>query len=228
VFQRIAINSTLNFCHRYSLKPQESQRYFMKRILNLLISGLFGAILLTGCASDNQPAAPTAVLQPTPTATALWVAPTPALPGDEVTWQSLQVSMEHAEITDSFVTEFGSERSPAAGQKSLWVHVQLKNIGGSNLKIPAPGHFSVLYASTEYKPTYGHRQGYADYTALGATIFPEQEINAWLRFDIPIAADLKDVWFLFLPESSQVGVSPSSPQYPWGGEHPTYAWICAP
>jgi hypothetical protein len=136
--------------------------------------------------------------------------------------------MDQVEITDSFITEFGSERDPSAGDKFFWVHVKLKNVGNSEIKIPAPENFSALYVASEFKPTYGHRQGYADYIALDPTLFPEQEMDAWLRFDIPIAADLKSLWFVFLPESSAVGVLPSSPDYPWGGEHPMFAWRCVP
>jgi hypothetical protein len=197
----------------------------MKKIGIFLLLGLYGMLLVTSCDASPKPATPTL---PTPTATAIWIPPTPAVPGDALTWQDLQVSMVQSEITGSFFTEFGSQRIPSPGQKFLWVNVQLKNMGKSKMDIPAPEHFSVLYAATEYKPTYGHRQGYVDYTALGSTIFPGQEVDAWQRFDVPITADLPNLWFVFLPESSQIGVSSSSPKYPWGGEHPVYVWVCAP
>ena len=93
---------------------------------------------------------------------------------------------------------------------------------------PLPEHFSVLYASAELKPTYAHRKDYADYTALGSILFPNQEVDAWLRFDIPVNAGLKDLRFVFLPESSGVGISFSSPNYPYAEDHPTYVWKCAP
>ena len=198
----------------------------MKRISVFVVCGLFGAILFTGCYSSVQPATPTPI-PPLPTPTTVNLHPTPASPGDSVTWRDLQVSMEKAEITNSFITDFGSQRDPSEGQKFLWVHVRLKNIGKVGISLPTPEHFSALYAGSEFKPTYGHRQGYVDYTSLGATLFPGQELDAWLRFDIPDAADLKDLWFLFLPESAQVGVSPASPNYPWAYDHLTYAWICA-
>jgi hypothetical protein len=197
----------------------------MKKIFAFVISSLFGALLFTGCYSSDQPVAP--VPMP-PTLTPVNVHSTPAAPGDSVTWRDLQMSMEKAEITDSFITEFGSQRGPSVGQKFLWVQVRLKNVGKIGINIPTPEHFSTLYAKAEFKPTYGHRQGYADYTTLDATLFPGQQMDAWLRFDIPIAADLKNLWFLFLPESAQVGVSPASPNYPWTNGHPTYAWVCVP
>jgi hypothetical protein len=142
-------------------------------------------------------------------------------------WQSLQVSMDQTEITDSFINEFGSQRVPTAGQKFLWVHVAFENVGTNEIALPESENFSVLYAESEFKPIYGHRQGYADYTTLGSTVFPEQEMEAWLRFDIPDTADLKDLWFVFLPGSAQVGVSPSSPNYPYPDDKPTYVWKCA-
>jgi hypothetical protein len=53
-------------------------------------------------------------------------------------------------------------------------------------------------------------------------------MDAWLRFDIPVNAELKDLRFIFLPESSHVGVSFSSPNYPYVEDHPTYVWKCTP
>ena len=198
----------------------------MKKSPSILLIGLF---ILAACSSTSEssatPASPTRF--PQPTAIEIRVLPTPSSPGDSVSWRGLQVSMDQNEITDSFITEFGSQRVPSSGRKFLWVHVTLKNVGKSEIALPGSEHFSVLYAESEFKPTYGHRQGYADYTDLDSTLFPEQELDAWLRFDIPINADLMDLWFVFLPESVQVGVSPSSPNYPYADNKPTYVWKCA-
>lgn len=197
----------------------------MKRTRCLVYVGLF---ILTACASTGESTVtsspPTAFSQPTATETR--ALPTPSSPGDSVTWRDLQVIMDEAEITESFITEFGSQREPSGGQKFLWVRVTLKNVGNEEVTIPAAESFSVLYAESEFKPIYGHRQGYADYTDLGSTLFPGQEVDAWLRFDIPLAADLKDSWFVFLPTSAQVGVLPSSPNYPYAVNKPTYVWKC--
>lgn len=154
--------------------------------------------------------------------------PTPSSLGNPITWQGLQVTMAQTEINDSFITEFGSQRVPTPGLKFLWVHVQLKNTGQDQIDIPVTENFSVLYAATELKPTYGHRKDYADYMALEPVIFPNQELDAWLRFDIPVNAELKDLHFVFLPESLGVGTSFSSPNYPYAENHPTYVWKCAP
>ena len=136
--------------------------------------------------------------------------------------------MDQPEITDSFINEFGSQRVPSAGQKFLWIHLALENIGLEEILLPESENFSVLYAESEFKPIYGHRQGYADYTDLGTTLFPKQKLDAWLRFDIPAEADLRELWFVFLPTSAQVGVSPSSPDYPYSEDKPTYVWRCEP
>jgi len=136
--------------------------------------------------------------------------------------------MDQAEITDRFITEFGTQRVPSTGQKFLWVHVRLENVGTDEITLPTSENFSVLYAESEIKPIYGHRQGYAEYSDLDSTLFPGQELDAWLRFDIPVTADLKDLWFVFLPQSFQVGVSPSSPNYPYASNKPTYVWNCSP
>lgn len=192
----------------------------MKKTSNILFIGLF---LLTACASTGQsvptPAAATA--SPQPTATAL---PTPSSPGDPVVWRDLQVSLDRAEISDRFTTEFGTQRVPSAGKQFLWIHVQFENVGAGEVALPASENFSVLYAESEIKPIYGRRQGYADYTDLSPTLFPGQAVDAWLRFDIPTTADFKDLWFVFLPTSAQVGVSPSSPSYPYATNKPTYVW----
>ena len=201
----------------------------MKKAPGILLIGLF---MLTACssagASAGAPETATAIASRQPTATEIKVFPTPSSRGDSIIWQGLQVSMHQTEITEGFINEFGSQRVPSAGKKFLWVHVTLKNVGKSEIDLPAPEHFSVLYAESEFKPTYGHRQGYAEYTALGHVVFPNQELDAWLRFDIPTAAELNEMRFVFLPESSQVGVSPASPNYPYADHKPTYVWQCEP
>jgi len=196
----------------------------LKQIPTILLIGLF---ILTACSSAGEtPVTPTSTVAPSqPVATAL---PTPSSAGDSVIWRDLQVSMDQAEITDRFITEFGTQRVPSTGQKFLWVHVRLENVGTDEITLPTSENFSVLYAESEIKPIYGHRQGYAEYSDLDSTLFPGQELDAWLRFDIPVTADLKDLWFVFLPQSFQVGVSPSSPNYPYASNKPTYVWNCSP
>ena len=197
----------------------------MNKILNLLFIGLF---ILTGCASVGGPTVTpvSAIPLSQPTATQMRAFPTPSPPGDSIIWRDLQVRMDQAEITESFINEFGSQRIPSPGQKFLWVHVALKNVGKDEIRLPRPENFSVLYAESEFKPIYGHRQGHADYTDVGSTLFPDQELDAWLRFDIPVAADLRDLWFVFLPTSAQVGALPSSPNYPYAENKPTFVWRC--
>lgn len=199
----------------------------MKKLSSIFAIGL---IILTACSSASQtsvtPLAATPF--PQPTATGIKVFPTPSSLSDSITWDDLQVTMDQLEVTQDYVTDYGSTRIPPSGQKFLWVDIRLKNTGQIEMDIPLSEHFSVLYAGTELKPSYGHRQGYADYTALGSVIFPNQELDSWLRFDIPTAAELKDMRFVFLPESSQVGASFSSPNYPYSEDKPTYVWKCGP
>jgi hypothetical protein len=198
----------------------------MKYLSALLAIGL---ILLTACSSTNQDSAPAVGFTPfpEPTATQIKTFPTASSPGDSVTWRNLQVTMDQLEITQEYQTDYGSSRIPTEGNKFLWVHLQLKNTGQAQLDIPIAEHFSVLYAATELKPTYGHRAQYTDYTTLGSVIFPNQELDGWLRFDIPSTAELKDLRFVFLPESSQVGASYNSPNYPYADDKSTYVWKCA-
>jgi len=134
--------------------------------------------------------------------------------------------MDGLEITNEYLTDFGSTRTPPDGKKFLWVQVRLKNTSQVEMDVPIFEHYSILYAAIEIKPIYGHRDGYVDYTTLGPTIFPNQELNGWLRFDIPSTAELKDMRIVFLPESAQVGVSYSSPSYPYADDKPTYVWYC--
>jgi hypothetical protein len=197
----------------------------MKQTQGILITAL---LVLTACAPAGRSFAPTlaVIVTPLPHATATRVIPPPASPGDTIVWENLQVTMDRPEITQDYITEFGSTRIPPAGQKFLWVHLQLRNRGQIELDVPASEHFSVLYAAAELKPAYGHRKDYADYTALGPVLFPDQELEGWLRFDIPVAAELNDLWFVFLPTSAEVGASPSSPNYPYAKDKPTYVWQC--
>jgi hypothetical protein len=194
----------------------------LKKIPSILFVGL---LILTACVPIS--ATPTfSTSSPQPTATVVKVFPTPSSPSDSILWRDLQVTMLQTEITQDYVTEFDSTRVPPDGDKFLWVHVQLKNTGQIELNIPLSENFSVLYAATELKPTYGHRKDYAEYTALDAVIFPDHEVDGWLRFDIPTTAELKDLRFVYLPESSQVGASFSSPNYPYSDDKPTYVWNC--
>ena len=198
-----------------------------KKIYAVLSIGL---LILTACSQTRTaiatPVAATA--SPKPTATTTRVLPTPSASGDSIIWEDLEVTMVELEITQNYINEFGSTRNPPAGQKFLWAHIQLKNLGQTHRDVPALEHFSILYAADELKPIYGYRQGLTEYAALGPAIFPNQELDGWLRFDIPAAAELSDLCFVFIPESAQVGVSYASPNYPYADNKPTYVWNCAP
>jgi hypothetical protein len=198
----------------------------MKKTFCLLAIGL---IIATACSSTGQTSnPPLQITPPQPTATAIKVLPTPSSPRDSITWDKLQVTLDRLEVTQEYVTDYGTTRIPPEGDNFLWVHLRLKNIGRIEIDVPLLEHFSVLYAATELKPSYGHRQGYTEYTTLGSLIFPNQDLDGWIRFDIPATAELRDLRFVFLPESSQVGSSYSSPNYPYADDKPTFVWNCAP
>jgi len=193
-----------------------------------VLCGLFGLMIMTGCNSASGSVTPV----PAPSATPQAVAekkslPTPVSSGQTIVYNDLQVTMDRAEVTASYITEYGSSREPTADIKFLWVHVILKNVGGEAQDLPAEEHFSALYAKTEFKPTYGHRKDHADYTSLKTVIDQGEELDAWLRFDVPADAELKDLTFAFLPESTQVSLGFSSSEFSWA-DHPIYLWNCAP
>jgi hypothetical protein len=193
-----------------------------------MLSFLFGLSVITACNSTSGPVVPTPTLPASPQPTIAYKSmPTPVFPSKMVIYDDLQVVMSQAEITSSYLTEYGSTREPPAGQKFLWIHIGLRNIGQGERDLPAPEHFSVLNGATEFKSTYGRRKDHVDYMVLTTGMVQGQEVDAWLRFDIPAALELKDVRFVFLPESSQVSVGFTSSDYPWG-DHPIYLWKCAP
>jgi len=200
----------------------------MKKLSCIPLIYLIGLLILTACTTTSASVTPVAVtLFPQPTATEVRILPTSSSPGDPITWRNLQVNMDQIETTEEYITEFGSTRNPPAGMKFMWVHIQLTNAGQVEIDTPQLENFSVLYAATELKPTYGHRQGYKDYSTLDPVLFPDQATDGWIRFDIPAAAELKDLLCVFLPESSQIGTTFSSPNYPYS-DKPTYVWKCAP
>jgi len=200
----------------------------MTKILMLLLSGFFGLLILTACNSASGVVVPTPASSSTPQATAENKGlPTPISPSQMIVYDNLQVVMSEAEITTSYPTEFGSSREPPAGKKFIWIHILLKNIGQGERTLPAPEHFSVLQGTTEFKATYGHRKDHTDYIALNVSVADGQEVDAWLRFDISADAELKDLIFAFLPESTQVSFGFSSSDYSWA-DHPIYLWTCAP
>ena len=168
----------------------------MKKILIFLLSNLFGLLLVTACNSADGPVIPT----PVPSATAQVTAenkslPTQISPSQTIVYDNLQVVMSEAEITSSYITEFDSSREPPPGKRFVWIHILLKNIGQSERELPAPEHFSVLNGTTEVKPAYGHRKDHVDYTTLNTAMLQGQEVDAWLRFDIPADVELKDLLF---------------------------------
>src|SRR5258706_16373241 len=114
--------------------------------LNKIPGILFvGLLVLTACFSA-PPAIATPV--PQPTATAIKVLPTPSIPGDSIRWGDLQVTMVQTEITEYFITEYGSTRMPSPGMKFMWVHIQLKYVGQNQIDSTFPERFSVLYAES--------------------------------------------------------------------------------
>jgi hypothetical protein len=188
---------------------------------------LLGVMFLTACISEGVtiPTAQVPSIMPQPAVEK--TLPTSVPPGQMVAFDYLQVNMIQAEITGSFLTEYGSIRQPPAGSEFLWIHLGLQNTSPSMQDLPAPEHFSVLYGSSEYKPAYGHRKGHPDYMALPAGLVQGQVVDAWLRFDIPAGLELSELAFTFLPESSQVSVGFSSSISPWG-DLPIYLWTCSP
>jgi len=188
---------------------------------------LLGLLIITACNSTSTQVFPSPVPSATPKPTVEKSLPAPVSPGQAVVYGDLQVVMSQAEITTSYLTEYGSARVPSAGQKFLWIQIGLKDTGQAPQDLPAPEHFSVLNGATEFKPIYGHRQDHPDYMALTTGVVAGQTVDAWLRFDIPSALELKNLAFAFLPESSQVSVGFSPSNYP-AGDHPIYLWTCTP
>lgn len=199
----------------------------MTKTLMLVLTFLFGLSILAACNTASGPVVPAPAPSASPQPTVEKSLPTPVAPGQMVIYDDLQVVISQAEITTSYLTEYGSTREPPAGKNFLWIHISLKNIGQAAQDLPAPEHFSVLNGTTEFKPTYGHRKDYPDYLTLTTGLVLGQAVDAWLRFDIPSALELKDLWFAFLPESSQISVGFSPSNYPWG-DLPIYLWFCAP
>jgi hypothetical protein len=201
----------------------------MTKILIFVLSNLLGLLIVTACTSAaSEPLVPAPTLLSTPQAAVEKKSlPTPMPSAQMAVYNDLRVAMMETEITSSYLTEYGSEREPPAGNSMIWIHILLKNMGQDEQNIPEPEHFSVLSGTTEFKATYGHRKDHADYLALTPTLIQGQEANAWLRFDIPIALGLEDLTFVFMPESSQVSFGFVSSDASWS-DHPIYLWKCSP
>lgn len=200
----------------------------MTKTLKFVLSSLFGLLMAVACNSTSGPVVSTPIPSSAPQATVeAKILPTPISPSQMVVYDNLQVVMSEAEITTSYQTEYGSNREPPAGKKIIWIHILLKNIGQGETNLPTPEHFSILNGTTEYKSTYGHRKDHTDYMALDTNMAQGQEVDAWLRFDIPVDAELKDLTFAFLPQSTRVSFGFSSNDYSWA-DHPIYLWACVP
>jgi hypothetical protein len=189
----------------------------------------FFAVILSACSTGGGQvqATPLSTETSSPGVVALLstpqTPPTPIAPGKDVTYKGLSVRMVKAEISDQYKTEFGTIREPSDGSKFLWIQVILENVATKNAALPDLEHYSVLYERTEFKPTYGHRDGYPDYASLETTVFPGKPKEAWLRFDIPAEAEMPDLQFAFLPESSKVTFFSSQSKASYY-DHPVYLW----
>jgi hypothetical protein len=155
------------------------------------------------------------------------ILPTPVSSGQTVSYGALRVAMLQAEITTSYLNEYGSTRQPSAGMELLWIHITIANTGQTLQALPTPDHFSAINGTIEFKAIYGHRKDHLDYLTLPTDLVAGQTVDAWLRFDIPAGLELKELTFAFLPESSQISVGFPSSSYP-AGDHPIYIWMCAP
>ena len=130
-------------------------------------------------------------------------------------------------VTSSVSHTIGFPGDADVGSSGIAVAVAA-GAGQVEMDVPLLENFSILYAAVELKPTYGHCAEYTDYSVLDPVIFPDQELDGWLRFDIPVAAELIDLRLVFIPESAQVGVSYNSPNYPYAQGKPTYVWKLVP
>ena len=198
----------------------------MKITMRLVSYSLFWVLVLSACNSAGQTAVQTVVYSTSaPDPTQVRSLPTPILPKQVIAYKDLRVAMIQSEVTTDYLTEYGSRRGSTSGSKFLWIEVQLENSGTGEQNLPAPEHFSVVYGTSEFKPGYGHRKDYPDYLALKPNLFQGQKVAAWLRFEIPVAAELPEIQFVFLPESVQINYSFPSNGYTWA-DHPMYFWRC--
>jgi len=203
----------------------------MKRTLVIPLGCLIGLLSLAACTMANKVATPTAILTAAATSVvanqsfATQVPPTPASPGQAIVHDNLEVTVDGAEFTSGYLTEYGTSREPPTDTKFLWVRVALKNLGRQAHTVPATEHFSVVYHASEFKPAYGHRQDHVDYTSLTSMLYQGSPQTAWLRFDLPATAELTALQFAYLPESSRVTFSPTN--YVWAN-HPVYLWRLMP
>jgi hypothetical protein len=146
---------------------------------------------------------------------------------EAVEFEGLSIKIERGEINDQYKTEYGPLRDAPAGMKFLWVQLFLENADDESIDLPGEDHFSVLSGAKEYKPTYGHREDYIDYVALGDSIFPGNPLEGWLRFEIPAEAGLGDIQFAFLPESTRITFSRTQSGSSYY-DHPVFIWRLEP
>jgi hypothetical protein len=178
-----------------------------KSVMRLLFASL-AVFIMAACAPSPTALPPTAVQTRAPGAVALLATPkalpTPASMSEAVNFEDFIIRIGRVEINEQYKTKFGPLRDATPGVKFLWVQVIVENSGDANIELPGEEHFSVLDGAREFKPTYGHRDGFPDYTSLSGAIFPGSPLEGWLRFDIPAEAGLDDLQFAFLPESTRI------------------------
>ena len=178
-------------------------------------------MLLASCYGSPEPPTPTPIPTPVPAPTAQL--PTPLAFGTSIVDQNITFFIDQTEISGTYTTDFNTQRDPPSGRKILWVHIQIVNPGQSTLKTPGAEHFSVIYGESEIRSTYGHRQGYPDFTDLSVNLFPAQTLAGWLRFDVPTEAVLEDLTIAFFPNNKFLPALTRGDASIWV-DQPIYIW----
>jgi hypothetical protein len=132
----------------------------------------------------------------------------------------LQVTLKNLNSPE-YTTEFGTVRQPPRDGQYLWVQVALENLTEKVLSLPRVDRFGLLFHDQELEATYGHRQNFPDYTSQESSLYPDQSLEAWLRFEVSAEAQASDLLFAFSPESPLVSLDAPSQTDSWAN-HPVF------
>jgi hypothetical protein len=120
--------------------------------------------------------------------------------GQSASIDSLQVTPVQYEITNEYTSQGGEVITPSSGATFLWVLVTVENTGDNAAD---PSFIFELYYRGEKTDdkTFGHVDNDPiNYPSFRSEkLFPNQQIEGWIMFEVPEAINLPNAYFLVRP-----------------------------
>lgn len=123
--------------------------------------------------------------------------------GEIASFDEFEVVVDGYEFSGEYETEFTSNIEPPEGAKFVWIHIRVRNLGETaEYSLSQITDLKLAYLDEELTSKRGNREGYPDYAGgifTGEKLYPGVELDGWLRFTVPVAAQEEDLEFVLKP-----------------------------